>query len=397
MNKENEILYERLSRIIFDKEFNSSLFIKNFKDGKNILNNLTYFENIKKNHLRIDHKEIIDNCKKDCRKQKIFNDLKKGSLSFLNIYDPDYPSLLKEIFYPPPFLFYKGKKIKEIKNLFIAIVGTRNCTKYGEDAACCFSTELSKIGFTVVSGMATGIDAAVHKCALREKGGTIGVLGTGIDIFYPAANLKLYDKILENGSLVTEFFPGTPPLKQNFPARNRIISGMSMAVIVIEAAEKSGAIITAQSALRENREVFAVPGSIFSSLSSGCHNLIKQGAILIDKIDDVIDNLSHYAEEFKKNKLFSEIKYHENGFHEKTITKEDQELEAKKIISRNLSGTQAEECLKVYRCIDSKGASIEHIMLKTGLNINNILKILSFLEINDMILEKSYNCYSIKN
>src|SRR5665811_1406179 len=160
-----------------------------------------------------------------------------------NISEESYPTLLKEIFFPPPVLFYKGAKILE-DNLCIAIVGTRKSTVYGRDAARYFAKQLSMLGITIVSGLATGIDFHAHKASINEKGSSIGVLGCGIDVIYPAENKDLYYDLGARGSIVTEFFPKTPPIKNNFPARNRIISGLCAGVLVIEAPEKSGALIT---------------------------------------------------------------------------------------------------------------------------------------------------------
>ena len=200
------------------------------------------------------------------------------------------PCFLKEIYFPPPVLFYKGDKILE-NNLCIAIVGTRKSTVYGRDAARYFATQLARAGITIVSGLASGIDYHAHKASINEKGSSIGVLGCGIDVIYPAENKDLYNELAVRGSIVSEFFPGTPPLKNNFPARNRIISGLCAGVLVIEAPEKSGALITCDFAVNQDREVFAVPGSIFSPDIKGNHNLIKNGAKLAAHPDDILEEI----------------------------------------------------------------------------------------------------------
>ncbi len=216
--------------------------------------------------------------------------LKEEKIGILTLSDPQYPKLLKEIPYPPPLLFYQGDLIKKYE-YGVAIVGSRRATLHGKVIAEEIATELSSVGVTIVSGLARGIDTSAHQGALKEKGKTIGVLGCGIDIIYPRENKKLYREIAEKGSLVTEFLAGIPPFQQNFPRRNRIISGLSLGVLVIEAGEKSGALITASFALDQNREVMAIPGSIKNKLSAGPNNLIKQGACLVKDASDVLENL----------------------------------------------------------------------------------------------------------
>ena len=208
----------------------------------------------------------------------------------LTYHDPRYPSLLKQIHDPPMVIYLKGKDIPP-KMTFVAIVGSRNPTPYGLKAAEEIAQGLARRGLGVVSGMARGIDTAAHRGCLAGRGFTIAVLGTGIDIIYPASNKRLYDHISRNGTVISEFAPGTPPAPWNFPNRNRIISGLSRGIVVAEATRKSGSLITATLALEQDREVFAIPGSINSFKSTGCHDLIKQGAALIEKSDDVLDGL----------------------------------------------------------------------------------------------------------
>lgn len=204
-----------------------------------------------------------DNADYENKFLKLIDYLNDKEIRVLNISSVFYPENLKQIYLPPPILFYKGDKILNSK-FNIAVVGTRKCTKYGKDVAEYISRELSKIGITIVSGLALGIDYYAHTVALQEAGGSIGIMGCGIDLIYPPENNRLYKEMLNNGSLVSEFFPGIPPLKTNFPLRNRIISGISTGVLVIEANEKSGALLTSEFALSQNREVYAIPGSIFS-------------------------------------------------------------------------------------------------------------------------------------
>ena len=192
--------------------------------------------------------------------------------------DPRYPERLREIHKPPECLFVKGRA-ELLQEPQIAIVGCRHMSAYGAENAFQFAKALAEIGLTVTSGLAMGIDTLAHQGALAGQGPTIAVLGTGLGSIYPAQNQKLADEISLNGALVSEFPFNTPPFRHNFPKRNRIISGLSLGVLVIEAAEKSGSLITARFALEQNREIFALPGSIHSPTSRGCHQLIKEGAI----------------------------------------------------------------------------------------------------------------------
>lgn len=204
---------------------------------------------------------------------------------------PDYPVMLRQIEDAPAVLYVKGTIADEDK-FAVAIVGSRRSTPYGRLVAERFSSELSGSGFTIVSGMARGIDTVAHVTSIKSGGRTIAVLGSGLDKYYPPENRDLMEKIAGSGYVVSEFPFGTEPNRENFPRRNRLISGLSLGVIVAEAAIESGALITASSALEQNREVFAVPGNITSPNSAGTNDLIKKGAKLIQKSDDIIEELA---------------------------------------------------------------------------------------------------------
>ena len=204
--------------------------------------------------------------------------------------DKSYPRLLLEIADPPPLLYVKGNPAL-LDHASLAVVGSRNATQQGRSNAEAFSRELSEGGFTVVSGLALGIDAAAHVGGLAELSSSIAVVGTGLDIVYPARNRDLAHRLAGEGALVSEFALGTPALASNFPRRNRLISGLARGCLVVEAALKSGSLITARYALEQGREVFAVPGSIHSPLSKGCHLLIKQGAKLVESSQDILEEL----------------------------------------------------------------------------------------------------------
>ncbi len=203
----------------------------------------------------------------------------------------DYPPLLREIFDPPIALFARGR-IELLQTLMIGVVGTRRPTTYGTVAAERLSTDLATLGLTIASGMARGIDTSAHRAALDCQGNTIAVFGCGVDTIYPAENRKLAAVIAEKGLLLSEFPLGTPAYPQNFPVRNRIISGMSVGILVVEGAQYSGSSITARLALDQNREVFAVPGNITNKMSWGPNLLIKQGAKLVQEAEDVMVELS---------------------------------------------------------------------------------------------------------
>lgn len=206
--------------------------------------------------------------------------------------DGSYPYLLREISDPPITLYVKGDWQACLEAPCVAVVGSRKCSTYGENASGMISRDLAERGLCIVSGLARGIDSAAHRGAIQSGGKTVAVLGTGIDAIYPKENTRLVDEILASGGAVVSQFPlGTPPLKDNFPYRNRIISGLSLGVLIVEASERSGSLITARLAMEQNREVMAVPGNITSRNSFGTNYLIKSGAKLVQQWQDVVAEL----------------------------------------------------------------------------------------------------------
>lgn len=220
--------------------------------------------------------------------------------SVITLLDPDYPPLLKEIIDPPLALHVRGDRSLLARHA-IAIVGSRRASPYAVNAAKHLATPLaSEALLVVVSGLARGVDAAAHEAALDAHGTTIAVLGTGIDVVYPKSNRALFRRIENEGLIVSEFPPGTPPLSQNFPIRNRIISGLSLGTVIVEATGRSGSLITARTAAEQGREVFAVPGSIFSKGTEGTHRLIQYGAKLVHDANDVIEEIEGLGRLAKK-------------------------------------------------------------------------------------------------
>lgn len=236
--------------------------------------------------------------KKTFHPEKELGYLQKQNISLVSKDDADYPLLLKEIPLAPFLLYVRGNLFSD--ELSVAIVGTRKPTPYGKEVAETISREIAENNISIVSGLAFGIDGIAHKTAVKVKKRTIGVLGSGIDdaSIYPQDHARLAHDILEsNGALISEFPPGTPPFKHHFPQRNRIIAGMTKGTVVVEAREKSGSLITAHLAVEYGREVFAVPGSLFSSASRGTHALIKEGAMPLQSADDVFRALNITAHE----------------------------------------------------------------------------------------------------
>ena len=221
--------------------------------------------------------------------QEIAESCIRQDIELITIDDDLYPIILREIFDPPLVLYYRGSLLPDARR--IGVVGARKFTAYGEAVAMEFSERIAAVGVTIVSGAARGIDTRAHRGALRA-GRTVAVLGCGVDIAYPPENRRLLTQIVESGgAVVSEYAPGTQPLPAFFPARNRIISGLSEGTLVVEAAKRSGSLITAEMALSEGRDVYAIPGSIYSPQSCGCHNLIRAGARLVESPQEILEEM----------------------------------------------------------------------------------------------------------
>jgi DNA processing protein len=283
--------------------------------------------------------------------------------------DGSYPTLLREIADPPITLYVRGNWQACLDQPCVAVIGSRQCSTYGENASEMLSRDLASRGVTVVSGLARGIDAAAHKGALNGKGRTVAVMGTGIDAVYPKENTRLVREILENGGCLVSQFPlGTPPLKDNFPYRNRIISGLSLGVLIVEASERSGSLITARLAMEQNREVMAVPGNITSSNSYGTNYLIKAGAKLVQQWQDIVAEL---PSEIAARILPPKIDEKKNG------GPRQQDL-----VPADLSENER----KIWTLLNADDATHIDVLLETsGLSFGDLNSVLVGLDIKDMI------------
>lgn len=285
---------------------------------------------------------------------------RKHNIQLISYYDKSYPSALKETPDPPILLYMKGT-LQDRDVISIGVVGTRIPSQYGKRIAELLSKELIKNGFTIVSGLARGIDTIAHKTCVNLASRTVAVMGSGLDIIYPTENKKLAEAITENGALLSELPCGSLPDAANFPKRNRIISGLSLGVLVVEAGEKSGALITATSALNQNREVFAVPGSVLSTKSIGTNRLIKEGAKLVQSVEDILEELQHRVRSFS---------FEKSDFKSLPVDLSDKE---KKVMS-----TFSEDPIH-----------IDMIAQKTGFSTAEALSVLLTLELKDVVKQLS--------
>src|SRR3989344_4117733 len=256
--------------------------------------------------------ELFKETRKKLDPEKYVGDIKKSGISWITSFDENYPKLLKEIYDPPTILFYKGE-IKDSDKKAIAVVGTRKMTSYGKLVTEKITKELVGFGVTVVSGLARGVDTESHRCAISANGRTLAVLGGGLKNVFPPENIELAKKISSGfGAIISEFPPSHLSLPGNFPARNRIISGLSKGVLVTEAAEDSGSLITARLALEQGRDVFAVPGPITSDLSKGPSVLLKDGAKLVTSAEEILEELGWEQSQMARVKSQVDLKLTDN-------------------------------------------------------------------------------------
>lgn len=286
----------------------------------------------------------------------------------LTITDPEFPELLRQIPDPPAWLFLKGDP-DLLHHPQLAVVGSRNPTRGGRENATEFARELAGQGLGITSGLATGIDAAAHEGALGADGITLAVVATGLDRVYPASNRELAHRIADNGLLVSEFPPGTEPRAGHFPSRNRIISGLSLGVLVAEATEKSGSLITARLATEQGREVFAIPGSIHNPLARGCHRLIRQGAKLVEQASDILEELAPF--------IAASTPADRGAAPDSALRKEEEQLD--------------EEYSQLLEIIGYDPISVDEIIRQSGLTAAEVSSMLLLLELQGHVESFSGN------
>ena len=297
--------------------------------------------------------------------EKEYAVLKEKEVRFLPFFHEEYPSMLNDLENPPYAIYMKGKPIRK-DTLKVAIVGARKCSPYGESMAIRFAESLAENDIEIISGMARGVDGAGQRGALNVGGCSYGVLGSGVDTCYPREHIGLYEDLQERGGVLSEQPLGMSPLSRNFPARNRIISALSDVVIVIEAKEKSGSLITADIALEMGKDVYALPGPINSELSKGCNLLIRQGAGILLSPQDLLDELRISTKEDVKKKLKSKI------------------------------SLETEENM-VYSCLDLYPKNVNQLMIETKMEIPQLVNQLVSLEMQGYIREISKNYYVKSN
>jgi len=288
--------------------------------------------------------------------------IERDRVKIITVFDEKYPANLKEIFDPPILLYVKGELLPG-DIAAIAIVGSRRASLYGRSTCESLSYQLASYGISIVSGMARGIDTAAHRGALKGGGRTIAVLGSGLGSIYPPENVKLADEIASSGAIVSEFPMERPPYKENFPRRNRVISGLSLGVVVVEAAQRSGALITAGFALEQGREVFAVPGRADSFTSKGTHSLIKQGAKLVEGPEDILEELGPVLERYGRA------------------------LETEAKIEKPLEPRLNEEERIIHDCLTEEPSHIDEVVGRCDFPPGQVLSTLTKLQIRRLIKE----------
>ncbi|MCX8130332.1 MAG: DNA-processing protein DprA [Clostridia bacterium] len=298
--------------------------------------------------------------------------IEKNGIQVISYKSLSYPEHLKNIHDPPLVIYMKGNNINNDKT--VAVVGSRKASNYGLEMAATLSYELSRCGITVISGMARGVDTYAHTGALKAGGNTIAVLGCGVDIAYPIENKKLMEEIIHRGAVISEYLPGEKPFPAYFPARNRIISGMSLGVVVIEAGEKSGSLITADFALEQGREVFAVPGNITSHNSRGTNGLIREGAKIVTCIEDILEELNMMI-------VKGESRPSKNMMDNVDI---------------RLGALSSEE-LGIVKTIENEALHIDIIAHKTGFSIQTVNSLLVMMELKGIIEQFPGKVYKLRS
>jgi DNA processing protein len=292
---------------------------------------------------------------------------RQNGVDLLVASQPEYPQQLRTIYDPPGVLFVRGQVLPQ-DGLAVAIVGTRHATPYGLAQAERLASGLARAGYTIVSGLARGIDAAAHRGALKAGARTLAVLGSGVLNIYPPEHVQLAQEVIAQGAVLSENPPRSPPLAGAFPQRNRIVTGMSLGVIVVEAADRSGALISARHAMEQGREVFAVPGRVDSRMSKGCHRLIRDGAKLVETVDDVLEELGPLAAPTQA-----------------AATGDGESREIRHPVELQLNEPEQ----AVLAVIGDENITIDEVVVASGLPVQNVLSILSVLEMRRLIRRTS--------
>jgi DNA processing protein len=323
----------------------------------------------------------------------ILNECKRNNIRILTINDSDYPERLRNIYDPPKVLYLKGILPNIDDEPIVAVVGTRNCTPYGMRNTEKICYELSKNGMIVSTGLALGIDTAAVQGGLKGGRPVIAVIGTGVDVPYPTRNKQLYKEIIKNGVIISEYPPGTPALPHHFPQRNRIVSGISLGVAVIEAPAKSGALITTDRALEQGRDIFALPGNIDLKTCEGSNMLLRQGAIPFMSADDIIDEyIDMYSDKLTKTYPRETIYVKKQFDNRQAVDYIDKGSILEKIIF-NLDGDEK----NIVSTIGEFNLHIDDIILSTGLETQKVSAALTMLELNGYIVKDQSGKWEIKH
>ena len=323
--------------------------------------------------------------------RRILEDCYRLNIRILTISDAEYPARLKNIYDPPILLYIKGRMPALDEEVAVAVVGTRSCTPYGEGCATKLGHELAAAGAVVISGLAKGIDASAAHGALLAGGVTVGVVGNGLDVRYPYESRFLYDDVAATGVLISEYPPGTEPAGRHFPARNRILSGLSLGVLVVEAPLRSGALITAETALEQGRDVFAIPGPIDAPGSAGCNRLIRDGAALVTAAEDILREYEgRYPQKLRP-------KAHTDppamvGYRARQLA------EAKPVppsFSVKADGPElTDDQIAILRHLGDEPVHVDDIIELTGIPTRRVLSALTMLEIDHLVEQHSGKCYT---
>lgn len=327
-------------------------------------------------------RKLVDNCKSKITDEEFeslleyWRNLENKNFSFITYYDEEYPCNLKEIDDPPAILYGYGD-FSLLKTFCFAIIGARNCSDYGKACAAKFSKVLSAFNVTIVSGLALGIDGFAHKSAIEGNGKTIAVLGNGIDVYYPMYNKNIQNKIMEDGLVITEYPPKSQPLSYHFHQRNRILSGISKGILIVESKKKSGTMITANFAANQGRDVFAIPGNILSPRSEGTNYLIQMGAKLVTSPEDIFEE-------------YDELKFTDSS----QLSFDTNDLDD--LLSNNGKKIQLYGDKKiVYDILMNGTESVDSLIEKTGLEARKILSILTFMELNGIVERINFDEFSL--